>query len=67
MIYGTSYFRSYAHAVWYYRHQYKRSLVAEMLRDGSIHLGMPPLKEGETCFLIDGGTRWAIKTNGATT
>jgi hypothetical protein len=59
-IWGTSYFRSYAHAVHYYRHQYKRSFVDEMLAEGSIHIGAPPMKDGETCILIDEGTRWAI-------
>jgi hypothetical protein len=24
---------------------------------------MPPLKDGETCFLIDNGTRWAVDTH----
>ena len=75
MTYGTSYFRSMAHAAMYYKRYGAAShiIVAEKVRDGEIHIGMPPLKPGETCFLIDDGTRWAVdtgkplKTNGATT
>jgi hypothetical protein len=67
MTYGTSYFRSLMHAVWYYESQYGKAalkIVPEKIRDGEIHIGMPPLKHGETCFLIDNGTRWAVNTNG---
>jgi hypothetical protein len=54
------------HAVWYYKNQYGEAalvLVPEKIRDGDIHVGMPPLKDGETCFLIDNGTRWAVDTH----
>ena len=64
MTYGTSYFRSHAHAVYYYRAQYgtlAEDIVRGKIKVGDIHLGQPPLKDGETCFLIDNGTRWAIK------
>lgn len=68
MTYGTSYFRSMAHAAWYYEPQYGKAamtIVPEKVRLGEIHIGMPPLKKGETCFLIDNGCRWAVNTNGA--
>jgi len=68
MTYGTSYFRSMMHAVWYYKGQYGEAAlhyVPEKVRLGEIHIGMPPLKDGETCFLIDNGCRWAVNTNGA--
>ena len=76
MTYGTCYFRSFAHAAYYYRKQYGAAaliLVVEKVRYGEIHIGKPPMKPGETCFLIDDGTRWAVDTgkplkpNGATT
>lgn len=68
MTYGTSYFRSKVHAIFYYQSQhgaYAGLAVEEKLQRGDIHLGMPPLKDGETCFLIDNGCRWAVNTNGA--
>lgn len=68
MTYGTSYFRSLMHAVWYYEKQYGKAAliyVPDMIRDGAIHVGMPPLKQGERCYLIDNGCRWAVNTNGA--
>jgi hypothetical protein len=65
MTYGTAYFRSRVHAIWYYKPQYDEDYVHEMIERGDIHIGMPPLKQGETCFLIDNGCRWAIRTNGA--
>jgi hypothetical protein len=67
MTYGTSYFRSMAHAAWYYRPQYGEAAmlyVHDAVTSGAIHVGMPPLKDGETCYLIDNGCRWAINTNG---
>lgn len=66
MIYGTSYFRSLMHAVWYYKPQYGEAalvIVPEKLQRGEIRVGMPPMKDGETCFLIDNGCRWAVNTN----
>lgn len=65
MTYGTAYFRSMVHAIWYYHPQYDDGYVTEMVRRGEIHIGQPPLKDGETCFLIDNGCRWAVNTNGA--
>lgn len=70
MTYGTSYFYSTIKAVLYYSdynpHAPWRE-VAEMvegkIRSGEIHIGKPPLKDGETCFLIDKGTRWAVDTH----
>lgn len=66
MTYGTSYFRSMVHAAMYYRSQYGAAAhhyVAEKVRNGEIHIGKPPMKDGETCFLIDDGTRWAVNTH----
>ena len=66
MTYGTSYFRSLMHADFYYKGQYGAAafiLVAEKIANGEIHIGMPPLKSGETCHLIDNGTRWAVDTH----
>jgi hypothetical protein len=68
MTYGTSYFRSMMHAVWYYKVQYGEAAliyVPQKVKSGEIHIGMPPLKKGETCYLIDNGCRWAVNTNGA--
>ena len=65
MTYGTFYFRSMVHAAFYYRAQYGAAahiIVAEKVRDGTIKIGKPPMKDGETCFLIDNGTRWAVDT-----
>jgi hypothetical protein len=65
--YGTSYFRSVVHAEFYYRSQFgeaTRDVVADKLKNGEIHLGYPPLQAGDTCFLIDNGTRWAIRKPG---
>ena len=64
--YGTPYFRSMVHAAMYYRAQYGAAahiIVAKKVRDGEIHIGKPPIKDGETIFLIDDGTRWAVNTN----
>jgi hypothetical protein len=67
MTYGTQYFRSMIHAAMYYTPQYGRAgamrAVEEKVKRGEIKMGMPPLRNGESCFLIDGGTRWAINTN----
>ena len=62
---GTSYFRSVIHAEFYYKPQFgaaSREIVSEKLKNGEIHVGYPPLKEGETCHLIDNGCRWAVRT-----
>lgn len=71
MTYGTSYFRSHAHAVFYYQQQFYREysrdyaklMVDAKLKSGEIHIGTPPMKDGEACFLIDDGCRWAVSTN----
>lgn len=70
MTYGTCYFRSMIDAVRYYcdyepGYSWREVafLVEEKVRNGDIHIGMPPLKDGETCFLIDKGTRWAVDTH----
>ena len=70
MTYGTSYFQSMVAAVRYYcdyepgcTWRQVAAIVEEKVQRGEIHIGKPPLKDGETCFLIDSGTRWAVNTN----
>ncbi len=69
---GTSYFVSRAAAVRYYadyesgtrsgkRFQAEHA-VDTKLAEGSIHIGEPPLKPGETLSVIDAGTRYAVTT-----
>ena len=61
---GTSYFRSKAGAVAYYR-DYEgsnaKAAVERKLREGQIHIGPPPLKPGQRAYLIDGGLRYAVE------
>ncbi len=62
---GTSYFVSRSAAVRYYK-DYEGSIedskraVATKLREGSIHIGKPPLKPGERLTTTDGGKRYMI-------
>ncbi len=61
MIVGTSYFKSKAAAIRYYRpYGFDRAAVEQKLAEGEIHIGVPPTKPGDTLQLIDGGTRWQI-------
>lgn len=63
MMYGTSYFVSFAHAVRYYRDYEGRNaqhVVERKLSEGEIHIGEPPLKCGDVLSIIDKGTRYAV-------
>ncbi len=71
--YGTSYFVSRAMAVRYYRPYAAEDTpksavecVDRKLADGEIHIGKPPLKDGDTLTIIDEGTRYAITSQAAT-
>jgi len=56
-IIGTSYFPNTHSACMYYRVQecttfdLAANIVNEKISDGSIHIGKPPLKPGETLFI----------------
>lgn len=66
MTIGTSYFTSESAAIRYYRDYENGSTVAATravatkLREGSIHIGEPPVKLGERLSIIDDGARYAI-------
>lgn len=66
--YGTSYFTSKSAAVRYYK-DYEGSIedskraVEVKLREGSIHIGKPPLKAGDRLGTTDGGKRYTITTS----
>ena len=66
IIVGTAHFPSTRAAEAYYRTQdcttdrQARQLVATKIAEGLIHIGPPPLKEGERLTLIDGNRRYAI-------
>lgn len=61
--YGTSYFVSLSAAVRYYKdYGDDREDVQRKIREGSIHIGKPPLKPGERLGLTDGGKRYTITT-----
>lgn len=65
MTYGTCYFVNRPMAVRYYREteQSLKDAVAAVDRkiaEGQIHIGRPPLKDGDTLMVIDGGARYAI-------
>lgn len=52
-------------AVRYYQpYGYDSEGVQRKLNEGEIHLGRPPVKEGESVVLIDDGTRYAIAEDG---
>ena len=63
--YGTSYFVSKSAAARYYK-DYEGDLesakhaVETKLREGSIHIGRPPLKAGQRLSTTDGGKRYMI-------
>ena len=64
-IVGTSYFVSIDRAAMYYRDYHFKdgfATVRRKLNDGEIHIGKPPLKEGERLIVIDNGTRYAIES-----
>lgn len=59
--YGTSYFVSMSAAVRYYKdYGDDKEDVQRKIREGSIHIGKPPLKPGERLGLTDGGKRYTI-------
>lgn len=65
MIIGTHYFVSHSAAIAYYRdYGCTPADVCRKLVDGEIAVGLPPAKLGETPVKIDGGRRWALRTNG---
>lgn len=58
----TTYFPSLPHAIAYYRPQGFSALdVKRKLDEGEIHVGKPPMKEGQTCF--EKGFRWHVQSN----
>lgn len=62
MTYGTCYFVSREAAIKYYR-EYERDparAVETKLSEGSIQIGKPALRAGETLTIIDDGTRYAV-------
>lgn len=61
MRYGTSYFPSIEHAQRYYKpYGFDAAAVDRKLAEGEIHIGEPPLKAGQSLYLIDNFTRYAI-------
>lgn len=62
---GTCYFVSRAHAESYYAAYEGRNAskaVQRKLNKGEIHIGKPPLKDGETLCLCDEGRRYSVKS-----
>lgn len=60
--FGTSYFVSHAAAVSYYAEQHEpASAVDRKIAAGEIHIGKPPLAEGQRLLIIDGGRRYAVE------
>lgn len=61
---GTNHFRSKRAAEDYYANQEGEGDVVQVVRqkieDGEIVIGRPHLNDGETCRLIDDGTRYEI-------
>lgn len=67
--YGTAYFKDLESACTYYDdYHYPNTFdtVMRKLNEGEIHIGKPTLKPGQTCFLIDNGTRYAIQEKEST-
>lgn len=61
---GTSYFTSKSAAVRYYKaYGDDAASVDRKIKEGSIHVGKPPLKAGQTLSTVDGGKRYAIEEN----
>lgn len=63
MIYGTCYFVSREAAEQYYA-DYERDparAVETKLSEGSIQIGKPALRAGQTLVVIDDGTRYAVE------
>ena len=60
---GTCYFPSFTAAVVYYEdYHYKntRAAVLRKLMEEEIHIGLPPVTDGERVICIDGGLRYGI-------
>jgi hypothetical protein len=62
MTYGTSYFRDLKAAIKYYSdyEEDPEEAVKMKLKEGEIHLGEPPLHDGERLVLLDGGLRYGV-------
>jgi hypothetical protein len=62
-IYGTSHFPTQKQAERYYRvYGFDAGDVQRKLDEGEIHLGAPPVLEGEELVLLDNQTRYGIQT-----
>lgn len=60
-IIGTSYFPGMWAARRYYAYENAtREDIERKIAEGLIHIGRPPVKEGQTIKLIDCGQRYAI-------
>lgn len=58
---GTNYFPSLSHALAYYRPQgFNGADVKRKLDEKEIHVGKPPLKDGDTLFERD--FRWHVQS-----
>jgi len=68
---GTSYFVSKAAALQYFLpyegRDYVIDVVNRKLKAGEIHIGVPPLRPGDSLRLIDDRCRYAIRTAGDAT
>ena len=61
-IWGTSYFRSFADAVAYYKRiGYSPADITKKVEAGEIHIGKPDLNPGEKLVLIRDEGRYAIE------
>lgn len=61
--YGTSYFVSRSAAIRYYKdYGDNAASVDTKIREGSIHIGKPPLKPGDVLMTTDGGKRYMIQS-----
>jgi len=63
-VWGTGYFVSKAAAITYYQPYGYDDVVEAVNRkiaEHEIHIGPPPLEDGETLLIIDNGTRYAIR------
>lgn len=59
---GTSYFVSKAAAVRYYAYEgATEATIERKLAEGLIHIGKPPLQNGQRLTVIDDGTRYAVE------
>ena len=64
---GTCYFISMNAAKRYYRgYGFKAAEVEAKVERDEIKVGKPPIRPNERRSVIDGGTRWAVTTEGVT-